>query len=102
MSGQFHTTSEELALTKRVRKGDQQALETLIGINLRFVVSTARQFQDQGLPLETLIGKGTTGLIKAARRFDETKGVKFSSFAVWWIRRAIQEALRKKFGNAGG
>ncbi|MBD3288084.1 sigma-70 family RNA polymerase sigma factor, partial [candidate division KSB1 bacterium] len=79
---------EEIRLVARIKQGDQQALEKLTRANLRFVVSVAKQFQGQGLTLGDLINEGNLGLIKAATRFDETKGFKFISYAVWWIRQS--------------
>jgi len=87
------TADEEASLTKRIKKGDNLAFEKLIKANLRFVVSVAKQYQNQGLTLPDLINEGNIGLIKAARRFDETKGFKFISYAVWWIRQSILQAL---------
>ncbi len=84
---------EEASLSKRIKKGDNIAFEKLIKANLRFVVSVAKQYQNQGLTLPDLINEGNIGLIKAARRFDETKGFKFISYAVWWIRQSILQAL---------
>jgi len=90
------TADEESALAKRIRVGDQDAFEKLVKANLRFVVKVAMQFKDKGLPIEDLINEGNLGLMKAAKRFDETKGFKFISFAVWWIRQSIQQALNEQ------
>ncbi|NPA45216.1 MAG: sigma-70 family RNA polymerase sigma factor, partial [Chlorobi bacterium] len=87
------SADEEAKLTIRIKKGDDAALEKLIKANLRFVVSVAKQYQNQGLTLPDLINEGNIGLIKAAKRFDETKGFKFISYAVWWIRQSILQAL---------
>jgi RNA polymerase primary sigma factor len=87
------TPDEEALLARNIRQGDRKALETLVNSNLRFVVSVSKQYQNQGLPLPDLINEGNLGLIKAAERFDETKGFKFISYAVWWIRQAILQAL---------
>lgn len=87
---------EEVQLAIRIKKGDQAALEKLTKANLRFVVSVAKQYQNQGLTLPDLINEGNLGLIKAAQRFDETKGFKFISYAVWWIRQSILQALAEQ------
>jgi len=87
---------EEVELARRIREGDQVALEKLTKANLRFVVSVAKQYQGQGLPLNDLINEGNLGLVKAAQKFDETRGFKFISYAVWWIRQSILQAIAEQ------
>jgi RNA polymerase primary sigma factor len=87
------TADQEAELARKIREDDHEALEKLVSSNLRFVVSVAKQYQNQGLPLSDLINEGNLGLIRAARKFDETRGFKFISYAVWWIRQAIMQSI---------
>src|SRR5687767_5075020 len=88
--------AEEVRLAQHIRAGDPEALDKLVRSNLRFVVSVAKKYQNQGVPLSDLINEGNLGLIRAAHKFDETKGIKFISYAVWWIRQAILQALAEQ------
>ena len=93
---QMVSAEEEVELARRIKAGDEQALTKLTVTNLRFVVSVAKQYQNQGIGLQDLINEGNVGLIKAARRFDETRGFKFISYAVWWIRQAVLQAIAEQ------
>jgi RNA polymerase primary sigma factor len=94
--GELLTANEEIELAKRIKKNDQKALKKLVQANLRFVVSVAKSYQNKGLSLDDLINEGNVGLIKAAYRFDESRGFKFISYAVWWIRQSILQAIAEK------
>jgi len=87
------TPSEEISLAERIKEGDEKAVELLVNANLKFVISVAKEYQNQGLPLSDLISEGNYGLIKAAKRFDHEKGFRFISYAVWWIRQSILQSL---------
>ena len=93
------SSREEKELAVKIRKGDKAALDKLINANLKFVVNYAKQYRKSGVPFSDLISEGNIGLIKAAEKFDETKGVKFISYAVWWIRNSIQECINRYLGN---
>ncbi len=93
------SSNEEKKLAKKIKMGDSKALDKLVNANLKFVVSYAKQYRKSGVPFSDLISEGNLGLIKAAQRFDETKGVKFISYAVWWIRTSIQECINRYNGN---
>src|SRR6202007_3347200 len=90
------TREEEVLLAQRIKQADEEALDKLVRSNLRFVVSVAKKYQNQGVSLSDLINEGNLGLIRAAHKFDETKGIKFISYAVWWIRQAILQALAEQ------
>ena len=90
------STDEEVELAQKIHKGDQRALNKLVRANLRFVVSVAKQYQNQGLSLNDLVNEGNIGLVKAAQKFDETRGFKFISYAVWWIRQSIMQAISEQ------
>ena len=93
------SSREEKELAVKIKKGDKAALDKLVNANLKFVVNYAKQYRKSGVPFSDLISEGNIGLIKAAEKFDETKGVKFISYAVWWIRNSIQECINKYLGN---
>lgn len=90
--------NEEIALTRRIKEGDRKAVDKLVSANLRFVISVAKQYQNKGLSLVDLVQEGNIGLIEAAKKYDETRGFRFISYAVWWIRQSIMHAISKYDG----